>query len=147
MKTNIQLENQRIILAGSKTKTGVKRSIDIPINAMAILQCQSIKTGSLPSLRFVERKIHDRAKLLGYGWPHDVLRDTGVSMMMQVRGDLGYVSTWAGNSPDVLKRHYLDMENVTKRDADLFYRIGLDINTTEQLKKARGGQAASLPPR
>jgi integrase len=54
-------------------------------------------------------------------WQPNVLRHTAISYRLAEIGDIGVVSTWAGNSPSVIRNHYLSL--VSEAEAFAFYSI------------------------
>jgi len=54
-------------------------------------------------------------------WTADVMRHTGISHHLALHQHEGKTATWAGNSPDVIQRHYKGLVN--KNDAKAFWAI------------------------
>lgn len=61
------------------------------------------------------------AKLGFQSWPKDVLRHTGVSMLMAEWEDEGKVAATLGNSPTILHAHYREL--VSRAEAKRFWGI------------------------
>jgi hypothetical protein len=54
-------------------------------------------------------------------WTADVMRHTGISNHLAEHQHEGKTATWAGNSPDVIQRHYKGL--VSRKDAKAFWAI------------------------
>lgn len=54
-------------------------------------------------------------------WPQDIMRHTGISMHLAEHEHEGKTATWAGNSPDMIQRHYKGL--VKRADAKKFWSI------------------------
>lgn len=52
-------------------------------------------------------------------WVKDIMRHTAISYHVRATGDIFTTATWAGNSPEIIKRHYLGL--VTKAEQKNFF--------------------------
>lgn len=53
-------------------------------------------------------------------WVRDIMRHTAISYRVRATGDIFTTATWAGNSPEIIKRHYLGL--VTQAERKKFFR-------------------------
>lgn len=61
-------------------------------------------------------------KALHYGeWPKDVTRHTCATYWLAATNDINLVSRMLGNSPEILRRHYLEL--VKREQAEEFWAI------------------------
>ncbi len=78
-------------------------------------------------------------------WPVDIMRHTGISYHLAQHQHEGKTATWAGNSPDVIQRHYRGLVN--PKDAKAFWSIRPDAKHPVRLPKVKAeAQAASATP-
>jgi integrase len=54
-------------------------------------------------------------------WPQDIMRHTAISMHLAKHQHEGKTATWAGNSPDIIQRHYKGL--VKAKDAQEFWAL------------------------
>jgi integrase len=59
---------------------------------------------------------------------HDGLRHTGITYRLEATGDINRVSLWAGNSPNVIRKHYKDI--VVDGDEQVKQFYGIQPETT-----------------
>jgi integrase len=52
-------------------------------------------------------------------WPQDIMRHTAISMHLAKHQHEGKTASWAGNSPDIIQRHYKGL--VKAKDAEAFW--------------------------
>lgn len=52
-------------------------------------------------------------------WIKDIMRHTAISYRIRATGDIFTTATWAGNSPEIIKRHYLGL--VTQSEQKMFF--------------------------
>ena len=52
-------------------------------------------------------------------WVKDIMRHTAISYRVRATGDIFTTATWAGNSPEIIKRHYLGL--VTQAEQKKFF--------------------------
>jgi integrase len=55
-------------------------------------------------------------------WPQDIMRHTAISMHLAKHEHEGKTAAWAGNSPDIIQRHYKGL--VKAKDAEAFWCLG-----------------------
>ena len=56
-------------------------------------------------------------------WVRDVMRHTGITYFLKERNDKHYVSSWAGNSPQVIDSNYRAVDGVTASTCKQFWNI------------------------
>ena len=78
-------------------------------------------------------------------WPQDVLRHTGISCHYRLHGDEGKTASWAGNSPDMIFKHYRDL--VTEKEADAWFAVTPDAVKAAKAKmeKQKADKVVNLP--
>ena len=62
----------------------------------------------------------------------DILRHTAISMHLAAHSNEGLTAAWAGNSPDIIQRHYKGL--VRPADASDFWQIGAGPVVVEMLE-------------
>lgn len=129
----IDLEEKIVTIAGSIAKTGARRIIKIPDNAVGWLTPLVQKKGAVWPAGEEYRRPWNIARLrCGWGpfqstcaavnavqskmtkaqlknlkaWPENALRHSAISYKLAKTRDLGEVATEAGNSPNMIKQHY-----------------------------------------
>lgn len=71
--------------------------------------------------RYFDRQFLKLRVESGIAWSPDVLRHTAISHHLNITDHEGKTAAWAGNSPDVIQRHYKAL--VTKADSEAFWSI------------------------
>jgi integrase len=122
---NIELDEKRIpVNEAIARKVGSKRTIPIPDCAMEWLQPLEKSSGKIRPENYHElfedvriaagfrpsnTRTHQRLVKKGFDlkpWPSNCLRHSAISYALASCGDENRVSTWAGNSPAMIKKHY-----------------------------------------
>lgn len=136
----INLDDKIITLGPKITKGRSRRNVDIPDNAVAFLRKHYKKT---PIVGANWRKDFDALKAFaGYSgraedeegqeqegennrnlkpWVKDILRHTAISYHFALHEHEGKTGKWAGNSPDMIHKHYKGL--VRKADVSAFWAI------------------------
>lgn len=123
----IDLQAKTVTIGPKIAKMRARRIVTIPDNAVAWLaDFEAAKPLLVPSNW---RKDFDAVKsAAGFGtgpgekpWPMDVLRHTGISMHLAKHNNEGLTASWAGNSPDIIHRHYKALVKPT--EVQPFYAI------------------------
>jgi integrase len=70
-------------------------------------------------------------------WTQDIMRHTGISMHLAEHEHEGKTAAWAGNSPDIVQRHYKGL--VKRSDAKAFWAIAPPL--TRKRKKQKPNDA------
>lgn len=131
---DIRLNERKIMVPTRKSKT-FRYSTPITDNLMAILSRIKSNKGKVKIPSNAKAEVHRRAKELGFGWPHDVLRKSGLSYEVELTGDTKTAAFTGGHDESTSVKHYL--VSVSHINAMLYYRIGLDIHTSAELATAR----------
>lgn len=115
----IDLAGRNITIRGATAKLRQKRHVEIPGNAVPWLTMALKSDGPMGGGNY-RRDFASIRKLAGWRpqrpkdnkeralpkWPSDVMRHTALSMRLATTKDEKATSRWAGNSPDILYRHY-----------------------------------------
>lgn len=107
-------------LDAAQTKTGSSRTILLPDVAVAWLKvCPEGKTFDWKNnrLQWLEFKTMAKIKV----WPHDGLRHTAISYYFRALGSYGLSAEWAGNSEDVIKKHY--QGRVSTQESNIYWNL------------------------
>lgn len=75
-------------------------------------------------------------------WTPDIMRHTGVSYHLAEHQHEGKTATWAGNSPDVIQKHYRNL--VSQKDVKAFWKIGPDNCEAIKLPEPKTDKTATL---
>ncbi len=123
---NLDLENQTVTIGAAIAKMRGRRIVGISDNAMEFLRDHATKKTSFAPSR---RHWDELRRLAGWTdlstWTPDVLRHTGISMHLAKHQHEGLTATWAGNSPDMVQKHYKGL--VKAKDAIEFWDIVPDM--------------------
>jgi integrase len=131
----VDLTEKTITLDGSMAKTRQRRIVKLPENAIAWLLSLAPKHPNFVLAAFQrhfgrvklaagfngddERKDENGKKLRP--WVQDYMRHTAISMYLAKHKHEGEAATWAGNSPNVIHRHYKGL--VKEADAKEFWKL------------------------
>ena len=113
----------RVRIGRATSKTSHFRVVQLPDGARKILEgCRRRGLPVTPESNF-DGQFEDLRRDAGLleGWQPDILRHTGISYHYAATGDLTATCRKAGNSTDVLFRHYLAL--ATKETADYFFGV------------------------
>lgn len=141
---DIDLKEQTVTIGAKLAKMRQRRIVEIPESAVAFLTSHA--KDKTPIIGKNWRRDFDKVKsLAGYGgrhgknadlkpWPADVMRHTGISYHLATYQHEGKTAAWAGNSPDVIQRHYKGL--VRAKDATEFWQIQPAKNKIVQFQAA-----------
>ena len=121
----IDLEAGTVTIGSKLAKMRQRRIVSIPKNAINWLLPHALEKTPLVGKNF--RRNFDRVKVLaGYTgalrlWTADIMRHTGISYHLAKWQHEGKTATWAGNSPDIIQKHYKGL--VKPKDAKEFWEI------------------------
>jgi integrase len=119
---NFNWEDNEVVFQAKKTKTKMRRFVEMSENCLAWLNLQELALPVANSGHKWNGFLRDARKLLGYEkWPHDCLRHSFCSYGLRNTENAGKVALQAGNTDKVLFEHYLKM--VSKSDAEKFWNI------------------------
>ncbi len=116
---DIKMSTNTIHVEPEVSKTNEKRSLTIQPNLKAWLKRYPLKDFPIIPFPNVERsliKLRKQFKL-----PHDVLRHTYISMLVGKSRSVGDAALQAGNSEDIVRKHYLNLKSET--EASKFWKI------------------------
>ena len=129
---DIDLDAKTVTIGAKLAKMRQRRIVAISDNAMEFLLPHAVKKTPLRGVNF--RRNFDAVKnAAGFGGREtdetsdlkplgaDVLRHTGISMHLEQYQHEGKTAVWAGNSPDIIQRHYKGL--VKSADAKEFWAI------------------------
>jgi integrase len=128
---DMDLEAETVTIGSRLAKMRQRRIVEIPKNAVAFLAPHMAVQTPMKGKNW--RRDFDKVKgLAGYGgrsrggtvlkeWPPDVMRHTGISYHLAAHQHEGKTAAWAGNSPDVIQRHYKGL--VKARESTEFWSI------------------------
>jgi len=126
----------RVTISGKAAKMRARRVVDLSANAV-----QWLKPFALARAPFVSPNHQCEyaavRTLAGFDVPNstpDILRHTAVTMHLEKWQHEGRTASWAGNSPDIIQRHYRGL--ATKADATTFWKIAPDPVKAAKRRKA-----------
>ena len=119
----INLEDAEIRV--TKGKTRIPRTVDIPENLVKWLRkCDQNRAIYPKNFRRKWSKVRNKAGFKGGAamtfkekaqeeglkpWVKDYTRHTAISYRVRQTGDIHRTATWAGNSPAIIRSHYLGL--------------------------------------
>jgi len=137
----IKLKSKTITIRGAVAKTGSRRVVDIPDNAVEWLTSMVKTEGAVwpagdeyrtpwniarlrcgwgpfqstcAAVNVVQKAMGEAKRKKLRPWPDNALRHSAISYRLSKTSDLALVATQAGNSPSMVKRHY---DAVVEKDA------------------------------
>jgi site-specific recombinase XerD len=131
----VDLTEGTITLDGSMAKTRQRRIVKLPENAIAWLLPLAPKHPAFVPAAFARHFGHVK-QAAGFNsreggktrdgkkvrpWVQDYMRHTAISMYLAKHKHEGEAATWAGNSPNIIHRHYKGL--VKEADATEFWNI------------------------
>ena len=141
---DIDLPSAVVTIGAKIAKMRARRLVSLSQNAVGILAPYALR--AVPIYPGNWRKGFDAVKLAaGFGkptteapelkpWVMDILRHTAISMHLATYSNEGLTAAWAGNSPDIIQRHYKGL--VRPADASDFWQIGAGPVVVDYLKSA-----------
>ena len=119
---NFDWEDNEVVFQAKKTKTKMRRFVEMSENCLAWLNLQELKLPIANANHKWHWFLQDAKKELDYDeWPHDCLRHSFCSYGLRHAENAGKVALQAGNTEQVLFNHYLKL--VSKADAERFWNI------------------------
>lgn len=127
----IDLKAKTVTIGAKLAKMRQRRIVEIPKNAIQFLTTHALTKTPIKGKN--ARRDFDAVKAAaGFGgranknsdlkpWTADILRHTGISYHLAQHQHEVKTAAWAGNSPDVIQRHYKGIVN--KNDAKAFWAI------------------------
>ena len=114
----VNLETGVIHIEPDVSKVDMKRNITIQPNLAAWLLAYPLEKYPLIIKNMKHRRTHITKK---FGLSHDVLRHTFISMHVAKFRSMGDTALQAGNSEEIIRKHYLDVKS--QGEADMFFKI------------------------
>ena len=112
---DINFKTGLITVRGATAKTKRRRTVPMKENLRAWLEPLAKETGrvvALADLTVREKRIKPARKLAKLTrWPHDCLRHSAASYLLQIEGDDARVALWLGHTQVVLHEHYKGLLN------------------------------------
>ena len=115
-----------------KGKTDTPRLVELPECLISLLQQCDLSQPIFPNnFRRIWGEVRARAGFRSglsgkvqvekhlKPWVKDIMRHTAISYRVRATGDIFTTATWAGNSPEIIKRHYLGL--VTQAEQKKFF--------------------------
>jgi integrase len=114
----VDLDRRIITLRADQAKTASRRIVPISDNLAAWIEPLS-REGKV--VRKLAPELTKLAKKLGMEWPRNALRHSYISYRLAVVKDAAQVALEAGNSPDIIFKHYREL--VTEQEANDWFSI------------------------
>jgi integrase len=118
------IKDSEIVVGAAKAKTRSRRVVEILPNLKAFLEPVRGRTGPLisspRSLERIRQRIERAAGLVP--WPVNALRHSFISYLFALTHDENKVAAMAGNSPEMVHRHYRAL--VSREEAARYFEIG-----------------------
>ena len=142
---NIDLKQKLIRVSGDIAKKRGRRNVEVSANLVAMLRPFALRNVQIKPKNWL--KDFSRVKrAAGYKsssltlrkgesqdqlkeWPQDILRHTAVSFHYAKHKHEGRTAEWAGNSPDVIHKHYRGL--VPKKDVRPFWQMQVEPKATK----------------
>ena len=119
---NFDWEDNEVVFQAKKTKTKMRRFVEMSDNCLAWLGVQELNLPIVNANHKWDTFLRDARKALGYKtWPHDCIRHSFCSYGLRHAENAGKVALQAGNTEKVLFEHYLKL--VSKSAAKEFWSI------------------------
>jgi len=116
----IELERRLITIRAGQAKTASRRIVPVSDNLRAWLRPHAGEGVVVPSAE-IYRKVTALARRLGITWPHNGLRHSFISYRIAQVQNAQQVALEAGNSPDIIFRHYREL--ATEEQAAAWFAI------------------------
>jgi integrase len=131
----INMETGVIHVEPSMSKVNMRRNVTIQSNLAAWLRAYPLEKFPVlaPNIKQERTRI---AKM--FGLSHDVLRHTFISMHVGKYRSLGDAALEAGNSEEIIRKHYLDVKG--KAEAEAFFSIMPKRHTASETLATKGAR-------
>ncbi len=113
-----------VSVRASKSKTKRRRTVPMSANLIAWLRPLAKETGrvvELADLTLRQKRLkpaREKAKLTR--WPHDCLRHSAATYLLEREGDAARVALWLGHTQEVLHEHYKGLLSHPEHAAEWF---------------------------
>lgn len=130
--SEVSLDKKLIEIKKGKAKTRSRRLVPITDNLALFLKDAAQATGPVwpHSEPLLFDLMRDAGKDSGVAWKHNALRHSFISYRVAKIKNVNEVAMEAGNSPDMIFKHYREL--VTEKDADAWFCV-----TPEAVKEAQ----------
>jgi integrase len=105
--SEIDLDDGFIEVKAIKSKTGERRLVPIHDNLKKWLHSYRQQSGKVVSYANTNKQIAKIARKAGVKWKHNALRHSFISYRVAECADIPRVADEAGNSPQMIRKHYL----------------------------------------
>jgi integrase len=151
--TEVNLEKGLIEIKKGKAKTRSRRLVPITTNLALFLKDVAQPTGPVwpHSEPFLFDLMRDAGNNGGVKWKHNALRHSFISYRVAKMKNVNEVSMEAGNSPDMIFKHYREL--VTEKEADAWFgvtpaavkaaRVELESERAEKVVELESRKAAA----
>jgi integrase len=114
---------RQIFVKAKNAKTGDSRNTPLTENLVAWLAPYAERKGKIwsHSIATYITRLRETSQAAGIKWKKNGLRDSFISYACAITKDIGRVADMSGNSPAVIRKHYLKL--VSEADAEKFFRI------------------------
>lgn len=137
----INLETGVIHIEPDISKVDMKRRIIIQPNLAAWLKAYPLKKYPLIPKNVCHMRTHIGKK---FDLSHDVLRHTFISMHVAKFYSMGDIALQAGNSEEIIRKHYLDVKSPA--EAESFFNIMPKKMPEEESASSTPANATATPP-
>jgi len=117
----VDMKRRMIQLRAGQAKTASRRIVPMSDNLVAWLSLVD-REGKVLQQKALPRRAPILAKSLGMTWPNNVLRHSFISYRVAQIQDVNQVALEAGNSPNIIFKHYREL--VTEEAAGEWFSIG-----------------------
>lgn len=112
----VNFDRKLIEIRATQAKTAARRLVPISDNLAAWLKPLAGKGLIIPKPR-IRCEAAIIAKEIGVGWPKNALRHSYISYRVAITGDVPRTALEAGNSPEIIFRHYHELVDVEAAQA------------------------------
>ncbi len=123
---NIRMDQRVVVIDAQQTKTASRRVIPLPNNAIAWIAplIPSAASGQISRHNhadYTSKHLAETAQTLGIPWVRNGLRHSWCSYRLAVTKNAALTAHEAGNSPQILHRHYNEL--VTQKEAEQWFSV------------------------
>ena len=139
--SEVNLDKELIEIKKGKAKTRSRRLVPITPNLALFLKDVAQSSGLVwpNSEPFLFDLMRDAGKDSGVKWKHNALRHSFISYRVAKIKNVNEVAMEAGNSPDMIFKHYREL--VTEKEADAWF--GVTPAMVAALKKKQEAERAA----
>lgn len=123
---DISLSSGYVTVKAEDAKTGSRRIVPIADNLRAWLAPFVQRNGRVFPRNRAEERAHAYAERLGVKWPHNGLRHSFITYRVAVVQDVPRVALEAGNSPQMIFKHYREL--ATEAEGKAWFAVAPQIS-------------------